>query len=201
MSCMRMAAGMALAIGLACGSARAEGPPAEAPPALNQGEPAAPLPLQEGEAFGQQLTLPERTIIYRNGESDWDSAFESIVGAFKSLDGYVAQQGIKPIGPAMVIYTETDDKGFSFRAALPVAEPPKQAPTGDFAVGQSPSGKAIEFVHRGSYDAMDSTYEAINNYLDDKQIEAKDLFIEEYVTDPVTTSQDALVVHVLVPVK
>ena len=28
---------------------------------------------------------------------------------------------------------------------------------------------------------MDATYEAITNYLDDKQLEAKDVFIEEYV--------------------
>ena len=35
---------------------------------------------------------------------------------------------------------------------------------------------------------MDSTYEAITNYLDDKRLEAKDLFIEEYASDPATTS-------------
>jgi effector-binding domain-containing protein len=48
---------------------------------------------------------------------------------------------------------------------------------------------------------MDSTYEAITNYLDDKQLEAKDLFIEEYVTDPVTTPEDKLVVNIYVPIK
>ena len=32
-------------------------------------------------------------------------------------------------------------------------------------------------------------------------IEAKDLFIEEYTSDPVTTPQDKLVVNVFVPVK
>ena len=87
----------------------------------------------------------------------------------------------------MTIYTQTDDTGFSFQAALPIAEPPKDPPKGDIAVGPAPSGKALKFVHRGSYDAMDTTYEAITNYLDDKQLEAKDLFIEEYATDPVKT--------------
>ena len=84
---------------------------------------------------------------------------------------------------------------------MPVAEAPKNPPKGDIAVGQAPSGKALKFVHRGSYDAMDSTYEAITNYLDDKQLEAKDLFIEEYVSDPMTTDQSKLVVNVLVPIK
>ena len=60
---------------------------------------------------------------------------------------------------------------------------------------------ALKFVHRGSYDAMDSTYEAITNYLDDKRLEAKDLFIEEYTTDPVKVDPDKLVVNVFVPIK
>ena len=43
---------------------------------------------------------------------------------------------------------------------------------------------------------MDNTYEAITNYLDEKRLEAKDMFIEQYVTDPLTTNEDNLVVNV-----
>ena len=145
--------------------------------------------------------MPARTIIYIKGYSKWDSAFESLVDAFKSLHEYLDKQDVKPNGPALTIYTQTDDAGFSFEAALPIAQAPKEPPKGDVAVGQAPSGRALKFVHRGSYDAMDSTYEAITNYLDDKQLEAKDLFIEEYATDPVKTEPDKLVVNVYVPVK
>ena len=79
---------------------------------------------------------------------------------------------------------------------MPIAEAPKDPPKGDIAVGQSPAGKALKFVHRGSYDAMDNTYEAITNYLDDKRLEAKDVFIEEYATDPVNADEDKFVVNV-----
>jgi len=75
------------------------------------------------------------------------------------------------------------------------------ASKGDIAVGKSPGGKVLKFVHRGSYDAMDTTYEAITNYLDTKSLEAQELFVEEYVTDPVTTPEDRLVINVFVPVK
>ena len=71
----------------------------------------------------------------------------------------------------------------------------------DITVGKSPAGKALKFVHRGSYDAMDTTYEAITNYLDEKQLEAKDLFVEQYMKDPVTTPEDDLVIEVYVPLK
>jgi effector-binding domain-containing protein len=48
---------------------------------------------------------------------------------------------------------------------------------------------------------MDSTYEAITNFLDERKLEARDLFIEYYVTDPLTTKEDDLVIEVYVPVK
>ena len=39
---------------------------------------------------------------------------------------------------------------------------------------------------------MDATYEAITNYLDDKQLEAKEHFVEEYASDPLTADRDDL---------
>ncbi len=192
---------------LAAGPAATQNPPAPGKPGGSEPSgrpttgPASPSPLQPGDAFGEQVTMPARTIIYIKGYSKWDSAFESLVDAFKSLHEYLDKQDVKPNGPALTIYTQTDDAGFSFEAALPIAQAPKEPPKGDVAVGQAPSGRALKFVHRGSYDAMDSTYEAITNYLDDKQLEAKDLFIEEYATDPVKTEPDKLVVNVYVPVK
>jgi effector-binding domain-containing protein len=205
MSFGRLAASLAVSA-LLCGPALAQnqagpktGPKTDPMPPISG--PASPSPLQPGDAFGTEVTLPERTIIYLQGHSNWDSAFETLVDAFKSLKEYLDKHGIKPTGPAMTIYTQTDDTGFDFRAAMPVAETPKDKPKGDLAVGQAPSGRALKFVHRGSYDAMDSTYEAITNYLDDKQLEAKDLFIEEYVSDPTTTDPNKLVVNVLVPIK
>ena len=37
--------------------------------------------------------------------------------------------------------------------------------------------------------------------LDDKKLEAKDTFVEEYVTDPLKTAEDKLVINVYVPLK
>lgn len=198
MSTIRLAAMLALALCLA-GRAQAQTPAEPMPPPARSA--AVPAPLQPGDAFGEEVTLPERTIIYVTGHTTWDVAFDSLVNAFKSLQDYLAKQGVTPSGPAMTIYTETDDTGFGFRAAYPLAEQPKEAPQGNIAVGPAPAGKALKFMHRGSYDAMDTTYEAITNYLDDKRLEANDLFIEEYATNPVSANPDELVVTVFVPIK
>jgi len=196
MSCTRLAASIFVALACAAGPAAAQ---TARPPA--QSLPASPSPLQPGDAFGEPVTLPPRTIVYLKGHTNWDAAFETLVDAFKSLNEYLDKQGIKPNGPAMTIYTQTDDTGFNFEAAVPLAAAPANPPKGDIAIGQAPSGKAFKFVHRGSYDAMDSTYEAITNYLEAKGLEAKDLFIEEYATDPVKSNPDKMVINVFVPVK
>lgn len=176
-------------------------PPAPAAPPVATPSPGAPAPLKAGDPFGETVTLPEKTIIAISGQANWDSAFETLAAKFKDLNGWLDQHQIVPNGPAMTIYTHTDDLGFNYQVALPVAEAPKDAPTGNIAVGKSPGGKALRYVHRGSYDTLDSTYEAITNDLDKKGLDAKDMFIEEYDTDLSRTSEDKLVVNIYVPIK
>ena len=173
------------------------------PPAAQSAPPAAAqqAPTPTADAFGEELTVSAKTIVYFQGSGTWDSAFETLVDSFKSVYGFLDRLGVKRAGPSMTIYTSTDDTGFQYQAAVPIAEVPANVPRGDIQVGQSPAGKMLKFVHRGSYDAMDTTYEAITNYLDTKQLEAQDTFMEEYETDPVTTPEDKLVVNVFVPVK
>ena len=190
MSVARLAALVLIALGLA----GAPGPVlAQITPAPGQAKPADP--------FGEEVMLAAKTIVLSKGSANWDSAFETLVEAFKKIQDALDKQGVKPTGPAMTIYTATDDTGFEFQAGIPVAEAPKGPLPEGLAVGKSPDGRALKFIHRGSYDAMDSTYEAITNHLDEKRLEAKDLFVEYYVTDPLTTQEDNLVIEVYVPVK
>ncbi len=183
---IRKAAGIGLAaaglvlVGLAPSWPQAATP--AAPPT-----PAEGAPSQPGDPFGEEVMMTPKPIVYLKGTATWDSAYDSIVDAFRSVRGFIDREKLKADGPPITIYLATDDTGFQFR--------------GDLAVGKSPEGRALKFVHRGSYDGMDTTYDAITNYLDQKGLEAKDLFIEQYVTDPVTTPEDKLVIEVFVPVK
>ena len=122
------------------------------PPPPPGPSPSRPAPAPSNP-FGEEVTLTPKTIIYLKGNSTWDKALDSLVDAFKSVYALLDKQGIKRAGPAMTIYTQADDTGFQFQAAVPIAEAPKDLPKGDIAVGQSPGGKALKFTHRGSYDS------------------------------------------------
>jgi effector-binding domain-containing protein len=177
--------------------------PSASPPATAQTPatpPPAATPVQTADPFGDEITLEAKKVVIIKGNANWDAAFDTLIDSFKTLSGLLSKQGIKSNGNAMIVYTSTDDTGFTFLAEIPVAQDPKNL-TKDMSIGKSPEGKALKFVHRGSYDNMDNTYEAITNYLDDKKLEAKDTFIEEYITDPLQTEEDKLVINVYVPLK
>ncbi|MET3842140.1 GyrI-like domain-containing protein [Bradyrhizobium sp. OAE829] len=170
------------------------------PPAAAQTPATPPAAVQTADPFGEQFTLEPRKVVVMKGTANWDSAFDTLIDSFKALNALLEKQGIKAAGNSMIVYTSTDDSGFTFLAEIPVDQEPKNL-TKDMSIGKSPEGKALKFVHRGSYDNMDNTYEAITNHLDDKKLEAKDTFVEEYITDPLKTAEDKLVINVYVPLK
>ena len=200
-------AALALAALLAVAPAAAQTEPQTQPPSppAPTVAPAAPVPdavpPQPGDVFGESTTLAAKTIIFVKGTGTWDKAYDTITGALKRIKVYLDREGIKADGQPMTIFTATDDTGFDFQAAIPIVGSPKNPPHGELSLGQSPEGQALKFVHRGSYNDLDNTYEAITNYLDDNRLEAKDMFIEEYVTDPLGADASKLIVNVYVLIK
>jgi effector-binding domain-containing protein len=174
--------------------------PADAPSTAQTPTAPPPPPAQTADPFGEEIVLTPKQVVILKGSANWDSAFDTLIDSFKALSGLLDKQGIKPSGNPMIVYTSTDDTGFTYMAEIPVDQEPKNLAKG-MGIGKSPEGKALKFVHRGSYDNMDNTYEAITNHLDEKKLEAKDTFIEEYITDPLKTEEDKLVINVYVPLK
>src|SRR5262249_47685612 len=82
---------IALAVAFAAGPASAQSPAQDKPganqppPAPPVAKPSAPSPLQPGDAFGEQVTLPERTIVYMKGHTNWDNAFDTLVDVLNSV--------------------------------------------------------------------------------------------------------------------
>ena len=153
------------------------------------------------DPFGEEITLEGKPIIFIAGGASWDEAFPRLKEKFKALQEFAKAQNLKVAGPALAIYTSVNNNGFEYQVALPLAEAPTNLPRGAVTAGQSPVGKALKFVHRGSYDAMEPLYEAIRNHLDEKHVDAAGLFVEEYVTDPLATPEDQLQINIFVLVK
>jgi effector-binding domain-containing protein len=177
-------------------------PPAAGEPAPPQSAPAEPPP--DGDASNATpIDVTARPVALIRGNATWDDGFKVLTAAFKELDAEVARGGLKANGPHLTVFVETDDNGFHYEAMLPVEKLPdgKESLTPKVRLGQSPAGKAMKFQHRGAYDDIDSTYEAITAYLDEKGLEARNLFVEEYLADMKSADDAATKIDIYVFIK
>jgi effector-binding domain-containing protein len=174
-----------------------ETPAATAPAKPTAGAPDAGAPVDKGEAkpaapespaaevMSQTVMVDARPAALLKGQGKWEDASKTISEALKKLSAAVAKAGLTTNGKPIAVFTKTDDAGFSFEAMAPLAAAPEGKPKlpDGVEIGASPAGKALKFQHRGAYDEIDATYEAIAAYLDEKGLDTKDLIIEEYLTD------------------
>jgi effector-binding domain-containing protein len=154
-------------------------------------------------SISQTLDLPARPAVILTGKATWDNGFKTIQDSFARLNDALAKNNITATSHPLAVFTETDDNGFSFSAEIPLDKAPegKTELTPDIKIGETPSGKAMRFQHRGSYDEIDATYEAITAYLDEKGLEARNMFAEEYLDTVKTSDDSALEVDIYVFLK
>jgi len=179
--------------------------PAVQAPASGQGNPTPVAPeTKQGEAStGETVVLPARAFAYIEGKADRDGIYAAILGSLGLVKRDMDRAGVKPSGPPLAVFVESDDTGFRYHAGYPLeAAPEGKASLSDAVkIGQTPAGKAMRFEHQGSYADIDATYDAITAYLDEKGIDAQDSFIEEYANDVKDGDDPTLQVNIYVLLK
>lgn len=194
------------------GEAPAAGKPAQAPapgetltppvvvdPKPVETQPVAPPPPED--FTGTELQLTPVPVLAKKGSAGWDQGFAKIVSTVKELEAEAERLGLKKSGDIFIAYTASDDLGFEFEAQVPFSGTTTDKPKEGMTLGASHAGKVMRFTHKGSFDDMDGTYEQIANFLDSKNIESEDLYIEQYRTDPATSAPDGLTIDILVPLR
>lgn len=153
--------------------------------------------------MGETIELAPRPAALIEGKANRDEVFAAITGSIGMIRTEIAKAGLKAAGRPIAIFLEADDVGFRYRAAIPLESIPEGKTTLSAAVtlGLTPVGKAMRFEHRGAYDDIDATYEAITAYLDEKGVDAQDTFIEEYLNDVKTPDDPNLQVDIFVLLK
>ena len=164
----------------------------------------APVPDSSSDGYTPQMVeLQARPTVALSGTAEWDEGMRALADAVNTLRKEMGKAGLEPAGHPLAVFVETDDKGFRFEAMIPLAARPDAAPSlpNGMRIATSPTGKTMKFEHRGSYDEIDTTYEAITAYLDEKGLEAQNLFLEEYLNLPRTPDEDGARVDIYVFLK
>jgi effector-binding domain-containing protein len=171
---------------------------------LNEQPPADAQAEAQAEAIaGQAIDIIARPVAKLRGQGTWADGLKTLSDAIANVRIAASKAGLTVDGRPLVAFTETDDNGFHFEAMLPLTRPPEGKTKLEHGVetGASPAGKALKFQHRGPYEEIDSTYEAITAFLDEKGLDTKNLFVEEYLTDLKTSDDDGLQVDIYVFLK
>ncbi len=182
------------------------GPVEPAPPPVGAPQPTAPsangrpslVPNAGDPVDVDEVTLPAKLAAVLAGTSTWDDGFQTLKTAFGRIEAELAKAGIAPAGRPITVFVQTDDNGFRYEAMVPIERAPEGRPnlTPEIRFGTTPSGRALRFVHKGPYDDVDSTYETVTAYLDAKNVEVQDSFVEEYVTDLTSSEDEDLTVNI-----
>jgi effector-binding domain-containing protein len=156
-------------------------------------------PAPSDPSTPDELNIAPKAEAFVVGEASWDDALTTIRDAQKKVKQALDSAGIKIAGRPLTRFVKTGDDKFSYEIGYPIEEPkgqPSLPP--DVKLGTTPSGAAIRFIHHGSYDDIDGTYEAITVDLDAKGIEVNDAFLEEYVNDVSDPADTDLEVYIYV---
>ncbi len=186
-------------------------PAPAAPPATTPKEASPPAGLVEepgasqapgisGDATVQTLDVPARPVVMVSGSATWDDGFKTIKAAIETINGELTKAGIAPAGHPIANFVQVNDSNFKFEAMVPIAaRPDGKTDLGNGAkFAMSPAGKALKFQHRGAYDDIESTYDLITAFLDEKGLKAQDFFIEEYLTALKDTEDQNLEVDIYI---
>jgi effector-binding domain-containing protein len=174
-------------------------PPAPSPAPAQ----AAPAPAAEDNAIKEENVL-SHVALKTHGEGKIEEGYAKIGEAIAKLRAAAQKAGLKESGRPLAVFAEAAGASdFKFDAMLPVDAAADAKPDlgPDISIAQTPGGKALRFEHRGPYDDIDSTYDAIAAYLDAKGLEAGDAYTEEFLTDAEDSSDPSLQVDIHVFMK
>ncbi|KAF0230657.1 MAG: transcription activator effector [Beijerinckiaceae bacterium] len=179
--------------------------PVPAPPATPPAEVAKPVePVKPaGDGGGEMRDVAARPVIRLKGQSTWNEGFASLKKALALLDAEARRLNLPREGNPMAYFVDSDDIGFTYEAMLPLGAP---APAGtafgkEFDAALSPGGRAVVFSHEGAYDEIDTAYEALTAWLDDKNLVSTGKFLEEYELVPEKSDETTLKLKIVVFLK
>jgi len=75
-------------------AASASPAPAASPSPSVAQTPAPASPVQTADPFGEPITLEGKKVVVAKGQANWDSAFDTLIDSFKTINALLDKQGV-----------------------------------------------------------------------------------------------------------
>jgi effector-binding domain-containing protein len=123
--------------------------------------------------------------------------------AYGTIGSFLAQNHLEMAGAPLSISESYDEDGYRFTAGIPLAANPdlELAEDSPVTVREMPAAKAAFLVHKGPYQNLHASYEALVAYVAAHGYKTSGPSWEEYVSDPGTVPEEELITHIYMPVE
>ena len=113
---------------------------------------------------------------------------------YSSIIAYLAGKGEQPLGPAFIAYYNMDMERLEVEIGFPVAK--EIAGKGDIISGQIPAGKKATCFYKGPYCDMDSSYEDLAKWINDRGYVPAGVVYEFYYNSPEEVPESELLTKI-----
>jgi hypothetical protein len=138
--------------------------------------------MNEPEAETPQVVEVDEqpTAVVRGSDVPMTELTDFFDRAFGALGGTVRPGAI--VGPAFARYARPPSDTADLEAGFPVSAPVE--PAGDVAASALPGGRVARLVHRGSYEALGSSWARLLAWAEEQGLTHTGVFWEVYLTEP-----------------
>ena len=124
-----------------------------------------------------------------------------MAAAYDQITTFMDANGIEMAGMPMTITRHWGEVIWEFDAAIPVSINAIEGETGDIQLGQTYAGKVVKYIQKGSYDQAEASYELLDAYLADQELETNGDPWEVYANDHETVAEADILTYIYQPIK
>jgi effector-binding domain-containing protein len=140
------------------------------------------------------------SISHTMSPQDPNAVSNQMAKMYTTLESILQKAKTLPNGHPFCIFPAYSETSMDMVCAVPVS-PDAKLPS-KYPIQQTPGGKVVKAIHKGSYDNLETAHKEIATYIDFKKLEIAGAPWEVYVTDPMAEADTSKwVTEVYYPVK
>lgn len=139
---------------------------------------------------------PELALVYKE-HVNMDNIVQVMDKGLNGTYAYLKELGKNPTNAPFCRYTNgTEDyTEFDLELGFPIAE---EVPAKDgMYIMKTDGGKAVSAMHKGAYSTLETTYNVMMEYVQEKSLEMTGVYYDWYLNDPDSTSEEELLTKVV----
>lgn len=118
---------------------------------------------------------------------------------YREVAAALERQGMGPSGAPFALYYNMDMQDLDVELGFPVSAEFK--PDGRVKPGILPGGRVALHTHKGPYETIESSYNALSGFMNERGVVPTEVCYESYLNDPDTTPPGDLLTEINFPLK